>query len=121
MKRPMLYWVILFILGEVVCRITSISMVMILAVGMAAGIFVIPISFLKKQRTLLWIGSVFLLLGAVRVEQVQTQEFLSKMEEGAGVAFSGKVVDLEQKEKGNVYLVKAVSLNEKKWSGKTSV
>ena len=114
----MLYWVILFILGEVVCRITSISMVMILAVGMAAGIFVIPISFLKKQRTLLWIGSVFLLLGAVRVEQVQTQEFLSKMEEGADVAFSGKVVDLEQKEKGNVYLVKAVSLNEKKWSGK---
>ena len=113
MKRPMLYWVILFILGELLYRILPISIIGIIAAGMALGIYRIPVAFVKKYNKVLWIGVLFFLFGAVRLGDISRQVSFCNMEEGTQVTVQGSVTEMEVSGKNTYYILKSKKIQGK--------
>lgn len=107
MKRPMLFWVILFILGEVLYRIFPISIISMIAVGMALGISMISKNSMKKYKKVLYIGILFFLLGAIRLGDIREQMGFCKMEEGSRVAVMGTITGVEVSGKNRYYILKS--------------
>ena len=107
MKRPMLYWVILFILGEVLYRITPISIVGMIAAGMAFGIYVIPVDLIKKYNKVFYIGILFFLFGAIRLGVISEQMGFCKMEEGRQVVVQGTITGVEVSGNSCYYILKS--------------
>ncbi len=137
MKRPMLYWVSLFILGEVVSRILPIGMLGIIISGMVC----IPIMIYgftqvrrigdktvwprvrnrvvklhewKEYRKILLIGILFFLFGAVCMTSTQNKILYCQEKEGEEVLFVGTVVELEPSEKGDYYIIQVKELDHKR-------
>lgn len=107
MKRPILCWVILFILGEVLHRILPISIIGVIAAGMAFGIHIVPAAFEKTYRKILYIGILFFLSGAVRMTDFKKQLDLCQMEEGTEVVFRGTVTGIEASGGRQYYIIRA--------------
>lgn len=107
MKRPMLFWVILFILGEVLYRIFPISIIGIIAVGMAFGINRIPNNFVKKYKKVFYIGILFFLFGAIRLGDIRERTAFCKMEEGSRVTVQGTITGTEVSGKNRYYILKS--------------
>lgn len=107
MKRPMLFWVILFILGEVLYRIFPISIIGIIALGMAFGINRIPNNFVKKYKKFFYIGILFFLFGAIRLGDIREQTAFCKMEEGSRVSVQGTITGTEVSGKNRYYILKS--------------
>lgn len=118
MKRPMLYWVILFILGEILYRILPISILGIIAVGMTLGIYNIPVAFVKKYNKVLFIGVLFFLFGAVRLGDISRQISFCNMEEGSQVILQGSVTAVEVSGKNTYYILKSEKIQDEEISVK---
>lgn len=105
MNRPVLYWVILFILGEVLCRILPISLAGVFLAGIMAG--AVPVILFKKNRMIILLGSVFFLLGAARMLYMQECLKFCRMPDGKQVFFEGRVQKREKSGRSNQYIIKS--------------
>lgn len=115
MKRPMLFWVILFVLGEVLYRIIPISIVVLAALGMAFGIYVIPIAFVKKYNKIFYIGILFFLFGTIRFGAVEEQMTFCKMKEETNVTVCGSITGIEFSGNHYYYILKSSKIGEKRF------
>ena len=109
MKRPMIIWVSLFILGEIMSlRLSSVQMLICL-LGVLVIIAGTPF-FLKEWEVLhkkLWlIGGVFLLIGVCNTERVKNKLEWMKFCYGQNVTFTGTVIDVEEKTNATYYIIK---------------
>lgn len=111
MKRPMLYWVILFMLGEALYRILPIGIIIVIAAGMVFGIRVIPAALVKKYKKVLFVGILFFLFGAVRLGDIRKQLSLCQMEEGVQVMVQGTVTGINVSGENQYYILKAEKVN----------
>ena len=109
----MLYWVILFILGEILFRIMPISIIGVIVVGMAFGIYIIPVAFVKKYNKVLLTGILFFLFGVVRFGDISRQISFCDMEEGTPVMVQGLVTGVEVSGKNTYYILKAEKIQGK--------
>lgn len=105
MNRPVLYWAILFMLGEVLCRILPIGLTGVLMAGIIAG--AVPIILLKKNKLIILLGSVFFLFGAVRLLYMQECMEFCRMSDGKKVFFCGRVEKREESGSRNKYIIKS--------------
>ena len=105
MNRPVLYWVILFILGEVLCRILPIGLTGIFLAGIMAG--VVPAILFKKNRMIVLLGSVFFLFGAARLLYMQECLKFCRMPGGKQVFFEGRVEKREKSGSSSQYIIKS--------------
>lgn len=112
MKRPMLYWVVLFILGEVLFRSIPVGCIGVIAVGMFVGIRYIRISYLQDNRCLCLLGVVFFILGAVCTAYMDKKLAICNIAAGENVTFKGFVKDVEEKKGENCYTVTVSQINE---------
>lgn len=91
MKRPMLYWVVLFVLGEVVSAKTLIALIM-------AGCYMIALCVIRHpqvitDRRLYLIGVLFFFFGFISMWRENKKIELCDFPDNTEVVFSGKVVD----------------------------
>ena len=110
----MLYWVSLFILGEVLSRGLPISIIGIIAVGSWIGIYKMPVRFLQKDKRLFVIGLVFFLIGAADMFYAEYKWNFCRDQAWKPVSFSGTVVEAEDADSGDIYIVKTTRIREKK-------
>ncbi|MDE5864228.1 MAG: DNA internalization-related competence protein ComEC/Rec2, partial [Lachnospiraceae bacterium] len=97
MKRPMLYWVSMFVLGELLNRVLPTAVI-----GLMAGIgFVI----LYGKRRLLAVGFLFLVLGVFCMQNLQQKVGYFNLPEGTEIVFHGIVTGEENSDYGNIYMV----------------
>ncbi len=109
MKRPVIIWVSLFILGEIMSlRLSSVQMLICL-LGVLVIIAGTPF-FFKEWKVLhkkLWlIGGVFLLIGVCNTERVKNKLEWMKFCYGQNVTFTGTVIDVEEKTNATYYIIK---------------
>lgn len=116
----MLYWVSLFVLGEILSRIIPIKWIGIGIFGvMAASRTACRLcrrrsKELEKQgnedrirRRILAIGFIFLMCGIILMQNAQSKSKESDWEEGTKVSFVGKIIKVEPERNGITYIVKA--------------
>lgn len=116
MKRPMLYWVVLFILGEVSGKVFQKSITIMFAVGMAVIVCAVPTAFFKENRRLLIVGCIFLCAGMVCFSFAEKKRTLSYMDEYEMVEFRGVVTGVEVSEWETSYIIKATAVNQRNLS-----
>lgn len=112
MKRPMLYWVLLFVLGEVLtdklplAAMVSLNIIYLLVTYNAKG------SFIDKYRKLLLCGGLFITLGLICVSY--NNKKISIVDEYAekNIRFCGIVTDVYDLDKGK-YGVKVSSIDQR--------
>lgn len=112
MKRPMLYWVSLFILGEVSDRILPIGILGIAAVGMGVAIYFLPAAYCKKNRGLLWFGLLFYVWGAAGMDYTEHKLTICQTMTGDEVGFEGTVIEKEALDTGERYRIRTRRLGE---------
>ncbi|MCM1157105.1 MAG: DNA internalization-related competence protein ComEC/Rec2 [Bacteroidales bacterium] len=112
MKRPMFFWVILFVLGEVLVRLlpTGIS-------GFLAVVFFVGVSFKKmpgKVRKLYLVGGCFLLFGmAGRVNEERKILFAEGLLDRQ-VSYAGRITGFEETKSGYRYVIRTSYVGEKR-------
>lgn len=120
MKRPMLCWACLFILGEVSILHVSIGISVILAFGMGITFWFLSGArkgfgiFFHRYRQFLLAGILFYLWGAAAMGLSQYRLKLCQGMVGEELSFSGMVVELEEKEKDTVCVVRTDRLDGRK-------
>ncbi len=119
MKRPILYWVILFILGEVLYKIVSIYMVSILGILFLIGV-------IKKRRpgrkwVLQLVGVACFFLGIFCIHTWSVQIAKCEALEGKTVRFSGTVIQKQETAYTLYYVVKTGKVNGEKCSIKIRI
>ncbi|MBR1865035.1 MAG: DNA internalization-related competence protein ComEC/Rec2 [Lachnospiraceae bacterium] len=112
MKRPMLYWVSLFILGEVSDRILPIGILGIAAVGMGLVICFLPAVYCKKNRWLLLFGILFYVWGAAGMDFTGHKLAICQTMTGEEVGFEGIVIDREALDTGGRYRIRTRRLGD---------
>lgn len=118
MKRPMLYWVSMFVLGELLNRVLPTA-----AIGLLAGIgFVV----LYGKRRLWAAGMLFLALGAFCMQNLQQKIGYFNLPEGTEVFFCGTVTGVEETDYGYQYRVRIREMQaagevRKKYRGKIEI
>lgn len=109
MKRPILYWVILFILGEVLYKRCSIYMVGFL--GVAFLIYVVINRRREKRWVLQIVGAVCFFLGVFCMHSWNRIANVCDIQSGTNVLFEGKVLKKEETTYDTSYIVKLKRLN----------
>lgn len=125
MKRPMLYWVSLFVLGEILSSLFPIERIgyewMGMAVGGAAIFMIFDYVFLQRlrlcrERTLkdifFFTGCIFMLLGMLRMYQVRKEHQGVSLLQGKRVTFVGKICEREETQFGYYYILKVTLCDE---------
>lgn len=112
MKRPILYWVILFILGEVLCKIQSVFVFGFVIVGF---IFLLLRNDVKKKRRpkkkiLLFVGIVCFFLGFFCMSSWQSMMSYCESNVGETIQFQGQIVKRQESERKITYIVKTERL-----------
>ena len=110
MKRPMLYWVVMFVLGEVLIGVIPIT-VLVIIIATAFLFCLIKGNSFKESRSLLLLGLLFLFFGMVRAELERATISLCGYEDKSLVCFSGKLVSHDVN-KGR-YRVRVIQINDK--------
>lgn len=105
MNRPVLYWVILFMLGEVICRILPIGLTGVFVAGIITG--AVSLIVFKKNKMLILLGSAFFVFGAIRLLYMQECIGFCEMPEEKKVCFYGRVKKREESGRGNKYIIKS--------------
>ena len=111
MKRPILYWVILFILGEVFSRIISSGVVSIIG-GVLLLVCMIWNRRLRKVNAMYWIGIAFFLLGVFCMHAWEEMHTFSQIPVGEPVTFQGVLLKKEEKSRYVVYDIRITELNQ---------
>jgi len=109
----MLYWVILFILGEVLYKILSIYVVGLFGGGMLL-IYVIITRRLGKRSDIHWMGILLFFLGVFCMHSWERMEAFCDMPEGNLITFAGKVHEKKESEYGVTYIIKTDIVNDKR-------
>ena len=112
MKRPMLYWVISFVLGEVLAgRIPRTGMVIIILIF---GVAVIKIkhAYIEKNRKLLFFGVLFFLLGFTDVALWSEKVNICEQQNVTGYSFKGRVIERTDNNGSYTYRLKCNRLND---------
>lgn len=112
MKRPVLYWMILFVLGEVLVRYYSVWYIG----GVAAVLFLVMCccrgEYIRKNRKLLYVGILFFVLGGIAFGYSRRKQQICEVEKGTVLSFSGKITDVEVRQTGIRYRLATKTLNE---------
>ncbi len=111
MKRPILYWVILFILGEILYKMFSIYVVGF--IGILLVVFLMRNRRLGKKWVLQFVGAICFFLGVFCMHSQQKTIALCDVENGTQILFEGKVLKREETVNGVFYIVYV-----KRWNGK---
>ena len=112
MKRPMLYWVILFMLGEVFVKYCSVGWMAILGIVSVGGIRICRQSYVQKNQMLLMSGILFFVLGGISFCYVERQHDICDVENGTSLSFYGKISDIEKKDDTYQYRVATTLLDD---------
>lgn len=129
MKRPMIYWVILFVLGEVLGYQFRINQLVIGIAGMA-GVLAAVAAFRRcKKRIkkyhgslphqinwLWWTGGMFFLLGIVSMSNAKGKIYFCEQFADDSVYVKGVILQRTEKEERIQYVIKADSVNGRKCS-----
>lgn len=110
MKRPILYWVILFILGEVLYK--NVPIYLVGMVGSILLIYVISNRRLGRKWLLQLVGVAFFLLGVFCMHSWSRLTKLCEMNGNAKIEFSGRVIKREETGNSTYYIVKTRYINE---------
>lgn len=128
MKRPMIYWVILFVLGEVLGYYFTISQ-MVIVVAAMSGVFIAAAIYFKlirktffcrfriwnfKKHWVVWTGFFFVLFGMMNIMGVKEKIQFCKELDHMKVKLSGVVIKRQEKENDIQYVVKTNVLHERK-------
>ena len=105
MKRPVLCWVILFVLGEVAIRYGSVWCIGAVAAGLLIVITFGKNSYICSNKRWLYIGMLFFLLGAAAYGYEQYKQQICTVEDGTLLSFCGRITDVEVRTKGTRYQV----------------
>lgn len=111
MKRPILYWVILFILGEVLYKRFSIYVVGFL--GIVYFVYLIKKRRLRKRWVLQIVGAVCFFLGVFCVYSWDQMTKSCDRKEGERVSFEGEIVKKEETAYSTSYVLQVKNLDEK--------
>lgn len=112
MKRPMLYWVSLFILGEVLSKSIPISLIGLGVAGVVVLLSRVPAAdryrdAIKENQGLLAMGVLFFVLGIICMCHVRNTIRNCEQIVGTEFAFEGTVTAVETSGAENVYIVSA--------------
>ena len=119
MKRPILYWVILFILGALYCKIFSLYVIGFIGV---ISFFVILKKHCPNKKWLLWsAGGVCFFLGFFCMYMWERQIYLVEMYESHLVSFEGTVVKKDMKYEKTIYTVLLNQLDDRPVSIKVQI
>lgn len=105
MKRPVLCWVILFVLGEVTIRYGSVWCIGAVAAGLLIVITFGKNSYICSNKRWLYIGMLFFSLGAAAYGYEQYKQQICTVEDGTLLSFCGRITDVEVRTKGTRYQV----------------
>lgn len=110
MKRPMLYWVSLFILGEVLTRVLPISVVVLCTIGATVLLTALCLQekspgFIKENRSILGLGVLFFVMGAGCMVNTRCMTEYCMEQTGTEVRFTGKITGLEASGRETCYIV----------------
>ena len=121
MKRPMIYWVILFVLGEVLGYYFTISQMVIVITGMSGLVFIIAAIYrlinkkssccfrmqVFQKHWVLWAGIFFVLFGMMNMMTVKEKICFCQSLKNTPVELSGVVIRRQEKENKIQYVVVA--------------
>lgn len=110
MKRPMLYWVVLFVLGEVLYGRIPVAWIVLLMIFYIIFICAWNNDYVIANRRLLFLGVLFFSFGAVCTGYRKEMLDRYSLSLGDTVEFRGIVTDVEQGE-DNEYRIKLSSIN----------
>lgn len=106
MKRPMLYWTVLFILGEVLYRLFSVSRIGVFIIAVVIFIYIVMVVFHAKKDIVLWVGIFFFICGTFCFAYQKKQLAISRNLCGRVINVEGSVIQKTEKEQGTEYIVK---------------
>lgn len=111
MKRPMIYWISLFILGEIISLQLSLVMIMMCLLGVSVFILGAPYFFKKnkwliRNKRIWFLGIVFMFLGVLDMYCLSKDIQMLNSTECKTITFGGKITDIEQKTLHTYYTVK---------------
>ena len=112
MKRPVVYWGILFILGEILYKVLPVSLMVLGAGGIAIIIARIPNALFQKYKKILWIGILFYLLGLVCSGYAGKQQKACQFSQGTLVTVEGTVTEIEESGKTTYYVLQTQRMND---------
>lgn len=105
MKRPVLCWVILFVLGEVTIRYGSVWCIGAVAAGLLIIITFGKNSYIRSNKRWLYIGMLFFALGGAAYGYEQYKQQICTVEDGTMLSFCGTITDVEERTTGKRYQV----------------
>ena len=110
MKRPMLYWVSLFILGEVLTRALPISAVVLCTIGAVAVLTALCLQkktpgFIKENWSIFGLGVLFFVMGAGCMVNARCMTEYCMEQTGTEIRFTGKITGLEASGRETCYIV----------------
>lgn len=100
MKRPMLYWAVMLLLGEVISRILPEALSIIVCVLLCILIYGLKNAYFNDNRTLLYVGVIFYSLGFICNLNYEKKLSLCEYQENDEISFSGIVIDSYKKYDG---------------------
>ncbi|MDE5779582.1 MAG: DNA internalization-related competence protein ComEC/Rec2 [Lachnospiraceae bacterium] len=106
MKRPMLYWAVLFILGEVSYKIFSINEMGIYVIAAIVFLYAVIVFFRYKNNAVLLIGVFFFCGGALCFGYQSKQLILSELYCGKMISVKGTVIQKTEKGQSTEYVIK---------------
>lgn len=129
MKRPMIYWVILFVLGEVLGYYFTISQMVIVITGMSGLVFIIAAIYrlinkkssccfrmqVFQKHWVLWAGIFFVLFGMMNMMTVKEKIRFCQSLKNTPVELSGVVIRRQEKENKIQYVVRSDFLKERRY------
>lgn len=112
MRRPILYWVMLFMLGEVFAKYCSVGWIGIFGILSTVIVWKCKQPYVEENRRLLMIGMLFLVLGGIVFCYEQRQWNVCSVEDGTALTFCGQITETEQKEDTFQYTIAVTELND---------
>lgn len=117
MKRPMLYWVSLFILGEVLTKALPISVVVLCTIGAAVCLTALCLQkkshgYIKENRNILGLGILFFVMGVGCMVNTQCMTEYCMEQIGTEICFTGKITGLETSGRETGYIVAVKELTD---------
>ncbi len=116
MKRPMLYWVCLFVLGEIISLQLPMEGIGFCMFGIPGILLGIAYFFREKwtglQRYIIYLGGVFFLLGILGMYRLSNDVSVLQNFCGKSVQFRGKVLEIQKTETSLRYVIHLSGISE---------
>lgn len=115
----MLYWVVLFVLGEILSKIVSIYAVVL--IGILYLIYVVKVLQRKEKKVLQFAGVIFFCLGAFCMASWGRIIDNCNMKENSKITVQGQVVTREESAKNTSYIINVNQINNENFAGKIRI